>query len=229
MLITPHVIRNQQQALDLTQICNSNCRMPLWCRAHCRATRSAAPPTRMQTLRMPLWDSEWHARERGFALLIVFWSLVLIALLTTQLLASGRTSLRLAGNLRAAAEAGRGGRRDQRGAVSCADHRPRSLAARQHPASTACGRVQRLPARPKPRRQDQPQPRLTGLLSGLFQALGAAPDQAQHLANAIIAWRSNGGFQTGHTGAACSLPARRAALRPARPTLRRSQRPWRCD
>ena len=30
----------------------------------------------------------------------------------------------------------------------------------------------------------------TGLLAGLFQAVGAAPGQAQQLANAIIAWRS---------------------------------------
>ena len=44
-------------------------------------------------------------RERGFALLIVLWSLVLITLLTIQILASGRSALALAGNIRAAAAA----------------------------------------------------------------------------------------------------------------------------
>jgi general secretion pathway protein K len=42
-------------------------------------------------------------RERGFALLIVLWSLVLIALLITQVTASGRSEAVLAGNLRRAA------------------------------------------------------------------------------------------------------------------------------
>jgi general secretion pathway protein K len=44
-------------------------------------------------------------RERGFALLIVLWMLVLIALLTTHILANGRVETRLAANLRGSAEA----------------------------------------------------------------------------------------------------------------------------
>jgi general secretion pathway protein K len=131
------------------------------------------------------------ARERGFALLLVLWSLVLIALLTTQLLASGRTSLRLAGNLRAAAQA----QASADGAIHEAlfhvlttgpdhwpqDNTPHLLRVGAYSVSV---RVQNL--------ADKINPNLasTGLLSGLFQALGAAPDQAQHLANAIIAWRS---------------------------------------
>ena len=43
-------------------------------------------------------------REQGFALLIVLWSLVLIALLLTGLAASARSAARLASNLRGAAE-----------------------------------------------------------------------------------------------------------------------------
>ena len=45
------------------------------------------------------------ARERGFALLIVLWTVVLLALLVTQLTASGRAEAQLAFNLRAAAVA----------------------------------------------------------------------------------------------------------------------------
>jgi general secretion pathway protein K len=43
------------------------------------------------------------ASQRGFALLIVLWSLVLIALLVTQVTATGRSEAVLAGNLRRAA------------------------------------------------------------------------------------------------------------------------------
>ncbi len=41
--------------------------------------------------------------DRGFALLIVLWSLVLTALLGTQIVAAGRTEVQLAGNLRSQA------------------------------------------------------------------------------------------------------------------------------
>jgi len=44
-------------------------------------------------------------REDGFALLIVLWAVVLLALLATQLTAAGRTELQLAANLRSAAAA----------------------------------------------------------------------------------------------------------------------------
>lgn len=44
-------------------------------------------------------------RDRGFALLIVLWAVVLLALLATQLMAAGRTELQLAANLRSAAAA----------------------------------------------------------------------------------------------------------------------------
>ena len=43
--------------------------------------------------------------DRGFALLIVLWAVVLLALLATQLTAAGHTELQLAANLRGAAQA----------------------------------------------------------------------------------------------------------------------------
>lgn len=46
-----------------------------------------------------------QGRDRGFALLIVLWAVVLLALLATQLTAAGRTELQLAANLRGAASA----------------------------------------------------------------------------------------------------------------------------
>lgn len=44
-------------------------------------------------------------RERGFALLIVLWSMALLALMITTVLANGRTAITLAGNVRDAAAA----------------------------------------------------------------------------------------------------------------------------
>ncbi len=46
-----------------------------------------------------------RGKDRGFALLIVLWAVVLLALLATQLMAAGRTELQLAANLRSAAAA----------------------------------------------------------------------------------------------------------------------------
>jgi type II secretory pathway component PulK len=45
------------------------------------------------------------ARSRGFALLIVLWTLVLIAFVVAQVTAAGRTEIRIAGNLAANAAA----------------------------------------------------------------------------------------------------------------------------
>lgn len=130
-------------------------------------------------------------RERGFALLIVLWSLVLITLVTTQIMASGRTALALATNMRDAAAA-----------RACADGAinetvfhllatgPAHWAAGGAPhVLDRCGmkvavRVNSLAGLINPNLAS------TALLAGLFQAVGAAPAQAQQVASAIIAWRS---------------------------------------
>ena len=54
--------------------------------------------------------SRGKTRERGFALLIVLWTLGLLALLGTQLLATARQDTQLARNLVDAAETGSGGK-----------------------------------------------------------------------------------------------------------------------
>src|ERR1700687_3626912 len=48
---------------------------------------------------------EGPARDRGFALIIVLWAFVLIALIVGHLTTAGRTELRIAGNLAANAAA----------------------------------------------------------------------------------------------------------------------------
>lgn len=128
------------------------------------------------------------ARDRGFALLVVLWSLVLIALLTTQILAAGRSSVRLAGNLREAAQA----QAVADGAINEAllhavatgpDHWAPDGSTHVLSSGIAV-RVTALTAKINPNRASTP------LLAGLFQAAGASTGQALELAKAIIAWRS---------------------------------------
>lgn len=138
---------------------------------------------------MPGWRNE-PRRDQGFALLLVLWSLVLITLLMTALLASGRTSMLLAGNIRAAAMA----RAAADGAVAetifhllgnggvwAADGAAHQLVIGQ---STVIARVHSLGGKINPNLAS------TALLAGLFQAAGLAPVQARELAAAVIAWRS---------------------------------------
>ena len=130
-------------------------------------------------------------RERGFALLIVLWSLVLLSLLSAQLLASGRTAVNLAANLRAAAQA----QAAADGAIYTAifhlsiggsgqwqaDGKPHAFN-----IGGVNGSVQVTSLAGK----INPNVASTVLLAGFFQALGTAPAQASALADAIIAWRN---------------------------------------
>lgn len=150
--------------------------------------------------------------ERGFALLVVLWSLVLITLLTTQILASGRTALALAGNLRDAAAA----RASADGAINeavfhllaegadhwAADGSPHVLASGD---VTLTVRITSLAGKINPNLAS------TGLLKGLFLAAGGSSAQAQQLAAAIIAWRSPAATQ--QDTAALLATYRRAGLR----------------
>lgn len=128
------------------------------------------------------------ARERGFALLIVLWSMVLLALLMTSLLANGRTAMNLAGNVRDAAAA----RARADGAINEALFHALSSGA-QHWAPDGSWHV--LPGAVKVRvialgGLINPNLASTNLLDGFLQACGADEAQAKKLAAAIIDWRS---------------------------------------
>jgi general secretion pathway protein K len=129
--------------------------------------------------------------DRGFALLVVLWSLVLIGLLTTQILASGRTAMALASNLRNAAEA----RARADGAINLAIFHLLQSGANNWPADgsthllgtgavTLTVRIDSLAGKINPNLAS------TALLAGLFQATGAAPAAAKQMAAGIIGWRS---------------------------------------
>lgn len=129
------------------------------------------------------------ARERGFALLIVLWSLVLLTLLATGLTASGRADVQLAINLRTAAVA----QAAADGAVYEAAFHLLDPATRW----AADGEVRRL---------DGPGVRVTlrieneagkinpniapsELLQALLLQVGVEAQRAANLANAIVDWR----------------------------------------
>lgn len=130
-------------------------------------------------------------RERGFALLVVLWSLVLLGLLTTRLVASGRTAVTLAGNLRAAAQA----RAVADGAINAAVFHVLATGAAHWPSDGAVHRQRAGRLAVSVRIHSlagmiNPNLASPALLAGLFVAVGAAPRQAHALARAVIAWRS---------------------------------------
>ncbi|OYV37941.1 MAG: hypothetical protein B7Z80_11420 [Rhodospirillales bacterium 20-64-7] len=127
-------------------------------------------------------------RERGFALLVVLWSVVLLALMISTLLANGRSAATLAGNLRDAAMA----RARADGAIDEALFHVLADGA-QHWAPD--GAWHDLPGGVRVRVVAlgglvNPNTAPTNLLDGLLQACGADPAQAARLAAAIIDWRS---------------------------------------
>ncbi len=130
-------------------------------------------------------------RDKGFALLIVLWSLVLISLLTTQIIASGRTAMALAGNVRDAARA-------QAAADGAIDEAIFHLCINGAQQWQADGTTHLLNKGGIPvvvrltslAGKINPNLASTALLAGLFQAVGGAPGQARQLAANIIEWRS---------------------------------------
>src|SRR4051812_50099589 len=71
----------------------------------CSASRCTARPIRTASKPPPRKGSASARGQRGFALLIVLWMLVLIAFMTAHVTATGRTEIRIAANLAANAAA----------------------------------------------------------------------------------------------------------------------------
>lgn len=131
-----------------------------------------------------------RGEERGFALLIVFWSLVLLALLATQLTAAGRTEAEIAANLRggAIAEAAADG------AVHEALARLLDPSTRQLLADGVVRRTAVPHGIVDVRVQDEggkinPNTASPALLAALLRALRADPGTASSIAAAMAAWR----------------------------------------
>ncbi len=130
------------------------------------------------------------ARERGFALLVVLWALVLISLLVLRLSASGSGEARLGSNLRKAAVA----EADADGAFAeaCVRLMDRnggwSLAGGRHDLTVAGGHAVVAVANEAGKIDiNNASP---ALLAGLLQSFGESAEAASNLAQSIAAWRT---------------------------------------
>jgi len=134
---------------------------------------------------------EW-GRERGFALLIVLWAVVLLSLLATQLTAAGRIEVQLAGNLKAAAaaEAAADGAIEE-AAFHLLDPASRWAAdGREHqvqvPGARIVLRIDNEAGKVNLNLAEPP------LLQALMRHLGADQQSAESIADAIADWRYPG-------------------------------------
>ena len=147
-------------------------------------------------------------RQRGFALLIVLWSLVLLSLILTQMLSAGRTEAQLAANLRnaAMAEAVADGAVEE-ALFHLAAHGPLAwrpegthLVRIGHGAAEVA--IEDLSNKVNPNSAD------AALLQAMLVSCGASPGQAAGLSQAVIAWRGD----ADGSGADMTAPYRAAGL-----------------
>ncbi len=150
-------------------------------------------------------------RQRGFALLIVLWSLSLLALIGTQVTAAGRAESRIAGNLREAAVL-----------QAAADAAIQEAALHLIDTSAAGWRADGLPhvirvgtvaVVVRAEAEGSKMPINTApnvLLAALARQLGAEPRLARAIGDQIDNWRNPADFPTGLGGKA---PQYRAAGR----------------
>ena len=129
-------------------------------------------------------------RERGFALLIVLWTLVLIAFLVAQITSSAQTELRIASNLKtnAAAQAAADGAIYQT-IFNLSSPQPQ----RRWPVDGSAHEIQIGSSRITVRLEDEagkinPSLASQALVAALLQVLGSDPGQAATLAGAIAEW-----------------------------------------
>ena len=130
--------------------------------------------------------------ERGFALIIVLWSVVLLTLIVTGLSATGRTEVQLASNLRAAAVAEAAADGAVHEAIYrlldpqspwAADNAERVL---QVPGATVIVRVEDNGGKLNPNRTPPE------LLAALMRRLDVNAGTATQVARAIVDWRDPG-------------------------------------
>lgn len=128
-------------------------------------------------------------RESGFALLLVLWALILLSLIITQLLASGRREAQLAGNLRQAALAETLADSAVQNTIFHLMTGPRGQLANTTrtvtlPGGTATVQVRNLAGLVNPNMAPEP------LLTALLEECAASPSAASHLTRSITDWRS---------------------------------------
>ncbi len=139
----------------------------------------------------PPWS---RYRESGFALLIVLWTLVLIALIVTHMVTAARQETQLASNLRRAAELGAAAD----GAVFQAVFHVLDKSPFRWPADRAIRRIA-IPGGFAEIRIGSEAGKVNlntaqaDILTALLRETGVGPEAADAIANAIIVWRTPSG------------------------------------
>jgi general secretion pathway protein K len=151
--------------------------------------RRAPPPPALPPTALPP-PTALSRRNRGFALLIVLWTLVLVAFLVLHMTASGRTEIRIANNLVANAVAAAAADGAIAEAIfNLSDPRPEQRWPLDGPprilAVGECPVVVRLEDEAS---RINPNLAAPELMAALLQVLGSDPNAAQHIAAAIADW-----------------------------------------
>lgn len=142
------------------------------------------------------------AGERGFALLVVLWTVALLALLTATLLANARVEARLTGNHRAEAIAAAAADAAISAAVLDLLRPGRTTAGRRRVGAVDVSmRVENLSGRINPNIVS------ALMLNALLQQLGVPAQAAESLAAAIVDWRTPGLSPSPHGAKAAAYRA----------------------
>ncbi len=158
------------------------------------------------------WGSAGRQHPRGFALLIVLWSVVLLAILATGITLAGRSDTQLAGNIRRAAAAEAAADAGVAAAVfHMADAPARAWVADGRPRALPFGRYAITLRIRDENRLLNPNFAPPALMAALLAAAGADTQRAAAIALAIVEWHAPGMRE--------QVTARyRAAGQPAAPT-----------
>jgi hypothetical protein len=194
VLITPHVLHDKRDARafteDLREQLPSAAAVPDES-TNLPATGSPDPTLNLRRTAVAMRTIPGTARQRGFALLIVLWSMALMALIGTRITAAGHAEAQLATNLRANAIA----EAAADGAVfeavfhfmdGSAGHWPANGLAHRVAMPQAQVAVTLVGESSKISLNNAPPP----LLLGLLQAVGVNRELAAVLTEQIVDWRS---------------------------------------
>src|SRR5258708_6689929 len=143
--------------------------------------------------------------ERGFVLLIVLWTVAVLALMTSALVAGMRTETQLVAGLRGMAIASAAADAAVSATIANVLRSPADIPARRRIGeATVAIRLEDLSGRVNPNVAT------VTMLRGLLLGIGVAPASAEAIAAAIVDWRTPG--LTGHSGNLKAEPYRAAGL-----------------
>jgi general secretion pathway protein K len=160
------------------------------------------------TSRSPVADDP--RSRRGFALLIVLWTLILVSLLVTQLAMGGRREARIATNLKAAAsaeDAADGAIYEAIFWLLDASNRQWTLDGKAHRLKLDKGAVSVLVESEAGKINPNTAP--PAMLEALLTAVGTERQAARQIAASIVAWRESAGAEADSTDLAAYQAAGR--------------------